>query len=79
MSYRPEPIGEVRELSDLVLYLQAQLDQISNALEGLQIKVYTTTPKHPTRPEVAIATGSWNPGAGPGAYIWFNDMWTKLG
>lgn len=79
MIYKPGVVGDVSDPFLLLQYLIEQFEQIASALDSLQIKVYTTVPKNPTAPVLAIAAGSWDPGEGPGLYYWDLTSWNKVG
>ena len=81
--YVPEPLESVRDLGQLVEYLQRQLQRISAVSTAGKAGFIKFVNVPPTKPREGLTTGAdgtnWNPGAGKGVYTYYSGVWNKLG
>jgi len=77
------PPGTSREVEDLIIQLQRELDSISDTFKGLaylQLKELHVAPIRPRTGMVVLADGTdWDPGSGAGFYGYYGSAWVKLG
>jgi hypothetical protein len=77
----PPPIKDA-ETRALAEWLDRELTTIARefgSTEELELRVRHREPPKPRNGLIVCADGSdWNPGAGGGAYVYFNDAWVKL-
>jgi hypothetical protein len=77
--YVPDPVGAVKDLTELLEYLTRELQKVSNTV-GVQ-GAYPELHKEPSRKDgtVAFADGTdWNPGQGRGLYAFYSGAWNAL-
>lgn len=81
--FEPDPIGPIRDIKDLVSYIQRQHERIGIALQQAldsRIIMRSTPPKKVFDGLVAGADGvNWNPGSGRGVYLYQDGYWYFLG
>jgi len=80
MNYRPEnPPIKSEELAN---YMYRELNRISATLDiavARNVEFLTKAPAKPREGMVVGADGTyWNPGAGKGVYVYYDDVWNKL-
>lgn len=70
--------------SELVRFLQSELERLNDALESpfthQLLEVLSVEPARKREGMVALADGSsWNPGSGKGVYVYYSGTWNRLG
>jgi len=81
--YDPEPINPDLSEKELIRYVEKELWKISaiftHALTR-NIEVAFVAPEKPRDGMVRLADGiSWNPASGQGVYVFYNNIWNRLG
>lgn len=80
IQYYPEP--PPIDADNINNYLLTELIRISSQLEILaqgQIDTSSVEPDKPRQGMIRLADGNnWNPGAGPGYYIYMSSAWHKI-
>ena len=79
----PEPIASVKDLAQLVEYLQRQLAMISIDLQAGFARHIEFLHVEPVKPFEGLTVGAdgsdWDPGLGQGIYTYYGSAWNKLG
>lgn len=81
--YKPDPIGPIRDINDLVAYIQREQQRLSAAFEAAldqRVIMQARPPKKVFNGLVVGADGfNWNPGSGRGIYLYQDNAWHFIG
>ncbi len=80
MTYRVGPSPE--DVKQLGVYIEGQLEEVSenlDTIDNLMLVELNAVPIRPRAGMMVLADGvNWNPGGGPGIYVYFNSGWNLL-
>lgn len=77
------PVPIPKDSQEIPGFLEGELGRIWSAIQSLASGHLSKTDVEPPKPrdgDIRYADGTnWNPGAGEGAYIFYNSTWNKMG